>query len=55
MMKDPAMNLQVKLIVYMQTSPKNALKHIKERGRPDEQNVSLKYLRALHDLNKLDD
>ncbi|XP_060584516.1 thymidine kinase 2, mitochondrial-like [Ruditapes philippinarum] len=45
-------NPQVDLIVYLRTTPEKCYERIKARNRPEEQIVSLEYLKQLHDLHE---
>lgn len=44
--------LDVDLIVYLQASPETCFQRIKHRGRHEEANMSLQYLRHLHNLHE---
>jgi deoxyadenosine/deoxycytidine kinase len=41
-------DLKVDLIIYLKTDPQKLLDRIKERGRTEERNISLRYLELLH-------
>lgn len=45
-------NFTVDLIVYLQASPEICFERIKARNRPEEQFITLEYLRQLHDLHE---
>lgn len=42
----------VDLIVYLRTSPETCYERIKARNRPEEQIVTMEYLKQLHDLHE---
>lgn len=39
------------IIVYLRSDPETCLKNIKERGRPEEKDIPIDYLKDLHDLH----
>ncbi|XP_071444600.1 deoxynucleoside kinase-like [Hetaerina americana] len=45
-------DVEVDMIVYLRTSPEVALERIKKRGRNEEMEVPLSYLKQLHDLHE---
>jgi deoxyadenosine/deoxycytidine kinase len=48
----PQLNFKVDLIVYLQTHPEKALERIKNRARNEESQISLEYLKQIHDLHE---
>lgn len=42
--------IQMDLIVYIKTSPKISYERIKKRNRPEEQYITLKYVKLIHSL-----
>lgn len=44
--------IQCDLIIYIQTEPEVAYKRIKERGRKEEKEITLDYLKTIHKLHE---
>lgn len=42
--------IRMDAIIYIQTSPRTAMKRLKSRNRPEEQHIKLKYLQMINDL-----
>ena len=42
----------VDLFVYLRTSPEIAFERMRSRNRPEERNVTIDYLREIHDLHE---
>lgn len=40
------------IVVYLRSSPEVVLKRVKERGRPEENEISLKFLQELHESHE---
>ncbi|CAG0924991.1 unnamed protein product [Notodromas monacha] len=45
-------NVNPDVIVYLRTCPETVHNRIKSRGRPEEQSISLNYLKSLHELHE---
>lgn len=46
-------NIKLDLIIYIRTSPEISFSRIKSRGRMEETNVSLQFIREIHDLHEI--
>jgi deoxyadenosine/deoxycytidine kinase len=45
-------NVSVDLIIYLKTDPEVVYQRIKKRGRNEEKNITLNYLKCLHELHE---
>lgn len=45
-------NVNVDLIIYLKTDPEVVYERIKKRGRNEEKNITLNYLKSLHELHE---
>lgn len=52
LVNSPELGIRVDLIIYLRTSPEQAMARIHSRARPEECNIQLDYLKKLHDLHE---
>ena len=45
-------DVKIDRIIYLQASPKTCYERLKNRSRKEEENISLEFLQALHDLHE---
>ena len=48
----PKINMGPKLVVYLKATPEKALQRIRSRGRPEERDIDLRFLREIHKLHE---
>jgi len=46
------MNTHIKGFIYLHTPPEICLERLKKRGRFEEKNIKLEFLRELHELHE---
>jgi deoxynucleoside kinase len=52
LVNSPELGVKVDLIIYLRTSPEQAMARIQSRARPEEIDIKLSYLKQLHDLHE---